>query len=74
VNTTTPSSPEKDTYRKRSFSKGSKSPASSSNTKEPLLVFIPKREPKGPDGTNGFSADYRRAREIMLTKKYRDEE
>jgi hypothetical protein len=66
-------SPEREVYRTRSCSKGSKSPGwtcnfSPKDAKESIIVYVPKREPKGPDGTNGFGVEYRRARTALQAK------
>jgi RNA recognition motif-containing protein len=71
------SPPEKNESRKRSYSKGStkvtggwsSSVGQTKDAKESFLVYVPKREPKGPDGTNGFSTEYQKAREILLSRR-----
>ena len=59
--------PERDVGRTRSMGGKDKwpsgaSPSSSYSSSSSFVAFLPKREPKGPDGTNGFSAEYRASR------------
>lgn len=60
--------PERDVHRTRSKDKwsASSSPSSSfsssSSSSSSFAFYVPKREPKGPDGTNGFSSEYRASR------------
>lgn len=55
--------PERDVNRTKSAGVKEKWPvASSPSSSSSFAIYVPKREPKGPDGTIGFSAEYRASR------------
>ena len=60
---------DRDVWRPRSLTGGSwKGGSSWSNNSSPsdssMPIYMPSRQPKGPDGTNGFSVEYRQARAV----------